>query len=711
MSQSRNSTGHPGDFHSKGETKERLSPFVSVAVRVKPSTSADDIVIWPAASHADKGYRRVCCDRGYLVEEYEFSRVFGPEDDNLRLFQRLDGTAIVDSVFSGVSETLFAYGQTGSGKTHTIFGTGAEQGMLQFFVKAVFERAAECPGSTVHVCCYEVLGDSITDLVNPSALVREGQIKREDIVWDELFLKTQKYRYKIIQVGSKSTCLSVLQGARENRSTCVSSCNSTSSRSHAVVHIFIQSPLGSSDEKVGNSSIGALTLVDLAGAEKEHENPTEQGRRSTRLLNTSLSSLNRLLRKLQTNSLDESERRQSVLNKCLWEYLRPGCGIALIFCVNPLLKHRTTSLSTLSMATASKLIQSRRKSQYVMLPFSNQACPASPRKQLHVAEVPASPAATPRARSAGAITRRARTPERHCQAKSSRQASTPRNAKATSNSSPFCLPSAGHSERQSFGFESTKRDSLQSEEAANVQLLELKNTELRRKLNKTRAKSREKLNHVTQDHQQLSTENAMLRQECETLRNLFIRQQQQQIAFWAGPFMEMILPKGGAPSPSSDLILGKLAPGGFVPSSCESFAPGDLHTTSEFIDGNDMGLQDVPPCTQNVPLKEMPAYLSAEDRLIKSVPTPLSAKRNLMNSLDATPRNQQILPSATSLANSSPPLERDVVTLDLCSASEHPMAGLKSCDSKSSNDSSEGFLPDTCGLSDTSDESTRSAFV
>ncbi len=27
----------------------------------------------------------------------------------------------------------------------------------------------------------------------------------------------------------------------------------------------------------------------------------------------------RLLRKLQTNSLDESERRQSVLNKCLWE--------------------------------------------------------------------------------------------------------------------------------------------------------------------------------------------------------------------------------------------------------------------------------------------------------------------------------------------------------------------------------------------------------
>lgn len=55
---------------------------------------------------------------------------------------------------------------------------------------------------------------------------------------------------------------------------------------------------------------------------EEHENPSEQGRKSARLLNTSLCSLNRLLRKLQEQSddmktlesrqggcLDESERR------------------------------------------------------------------------------------------------------------------------------------------------------------------------------------------------------------------------------------------------------------------------------------------------------------------------------------------------------------------------------------------------------------------
>merc|ERR1719506_669210 len=161
--------------------------------------------------------------------------------------------------------------------------------------------------------------------------------------------------------------MTLLQDARVNRTAGVSSCNKDSSRSHAIVHIFVQNPSLDSgcSGGVSSSSIGALTLVDLAGAEKEHENPTEAGRKSARLLNTSLSSLNRLLRKLQTNTLDESERRQSVLNKCLWEYLRPGCGITMVFCISPMMRHQAITVSTLAMAMDSKTINSRRKSQYL----------------------------------------------------------------------------------------------------------------------------------------------------------------------------------------------------------------------------------------------------------------------------------------------------------------------------------------------------------
>jgi len=578
------SSGPTPRASARAACKEQGDSFISVAVRVKPSSSDEAIAVWPTPTEGDEPCRRVCRHRGYFLEEYEFSRVFRPEDDNSSLFQGLHGPAIADSVFSGVSETLFAYGQTGSGKTHTIFGAPNEPGILYHFVSEVFERSALCLGCTVHVCCYEVLGDTLTDLIKPAVLVQRGLLKQEDVVSDELFLKTQKFRYKIVQVDTKSTCMTLLQDARMNRTTGASSCNPNSSRSHAVVHIFVQNPaleVGGAGG-VNSSSIGALTLVDLAGAEKEHENPSEQGRKSTRLLNTSLSSLNRLLRKLQTNSLDESERRQSVLNKCLWEYLRPGCGIGMIFCVSPLYRHRATSFTTLSMATASKLIHSRRKSQYIQVPAGSlQAAydaeaaaaaaatspsAASPRRSMTPRQGRQTPESTPR---------RSMTPSR---ASAVPRVATPRNAANTTPraraasatglgsrasltgstssaqfvpSSPFCLPRAGLED----GLVQERTQATDME--ANHQL-ELK--KLRRKLSKTRMRSRERLVGIEQERDQRNAENAKLRQECESLRSLFIKQQQQQMAFWAGPFMEMIHPKTNAQASTEDTAAKNVAP-------------------------------------------------------------------------------------------------------------------------------------------------------
>jgi len=563
---------------ARGGGKEQGDSFISVAVRVKPSSSDEAIAVWPTPTEGDEPCRRVCRHRGYFLEEYEFSRVFRPEDDNSALFQGLHGPAIADSVFSGVSETLFAYGQTGSGKTHTIFGAPNEPGILYHFVNEVYERSALCLGSTVHVCCYEVLGDTLTDLIKPAALVQRGLLKQEDVVSDELFLKTQKFRYKIVQVDTKSTCMTLLQDARMNRTSGVSSCNPTSSRSHAVVHIFVQNPaldVGGAGG-VNSSSIGALTLVDLAGAEKEHENPSEQGRKSARLLNTSLSSLNRLLRKLQTNSLDESERRQSVLNKCLWEYLRPGCGIGMIFCVSPLYRHRASSFTTLSMATASKLIHSRRKSQYIQVPAGSLQ--AAYDAEAAAAASPSAAAATPRARRAASPSpatprgrrtpestpRRSMTPSRPSagpQAATHRNGAktTPARARAASAtglrgstpsaqfapSSPFCLPRAGLED-------GLVQERTQATDMESMHQFEVK--KLRRKLSKSRMQCRERLSGVEQERDQRNAENAKLRQECESLRSLFIKQQQQQMAFWAGPFMEMIHPKTNTQAPAEEDI-------------------------------------------------------------------------------------------------------------------------------------------------------------
>lgn len=409
------------------------------------------------------------------MEEYEFSRVFGPEDDNQRLFSELQAEALTESVFSGVNETLFAYGQTGSGKTHTIFGGAKDAGLLELFVQQIFAArgpfATESSSSSVHLCCYEVLGESLTDLLDSSNLLAEGALHEDDIVYDELYIKTQKCRYQICHVRSAEQCLALLHLARRRRTSGVSSQNSDSSRSHAIVHLFVQTP-----QRNGAAAIGTLTLVDLAGTEKEQENPSEQGRKSARLLNTSLCSLNRLLRKLQMGCLDESERRQSVLNKCLWEYLRPGCGIALIFCVSPLLQHRSASLSTLAMATDSKAIHSQRKSQYI---------PVSPRAQ---------------------------------------------STSPTAGTSPRPVPPAPRPER-------TPR---RPPEELTMDPASVEASNFRRKLERNARRYERLRQEVERAHEELANDNQSLKRECESLRALFVRQQQQHIAFWSGPFLEML---------------------------------------------------------------------------------------------------------------------------------------------------------------------------
>jgi len=473
---------------------------VSVAVRVKPVEATDGpCVVWacPLTENENDGQggisRHILCRRNYLQEEYQFSRVFGPRVTNQVVFDDLRGKAAIDNVFGGINETYFAYGQTGSGKTHTIFGSGNESGLLHFFVHATFECVKNAPGSSVHVSCYEVLGDSSTDLVDVSAEVETGDVRHEDVTFNELFVKTQKCRYQVVRVEKASTCTRLLQTASVNRRVGVSAQNSRSSRSHAVIHIFVQNETGRAEVK----SFGALTLVDLAGAEKEYENPSEQGRKTARLLNTSLSALNRLFRKLQTNSLNESERRQSVLNKCLWDYLQPGCGISLIFCISPLKKHQPTTLSTIAMATDSKTITAKRKSRFVEI----DAAPTRAQSQ---------PPSHTRSSFPGASVSPS-SPE-------PRQVSSSLSAQFLRTGSPDGAPPNLRKPFTADDLDMLCKHDLCPSIA--LRSLAIQNTMLWRKL--------KCLSQAQTDRSQLGEENAMLRRECESLREFIIRQLQQQ---------------------------------------------------------------------------------------------------------------------------------------------------------------------------------------
>merc|ERR550532_978585 len=95
--------------------RRRPQNFVSVAVRIRPifGHAGEQRAVYAKPPVNGVAQPRLCCNRGYILEEYEFSHVFGPQDENCHLFNDLQGALISSSVFSGVNETLFAYGQTG----------------------------------------------------------------------------------------------------------------------------------------------------------------------------------------------------------------------------------------------------------------------------------------------------------------------------------------------------------------------------------------------------------------------------------------------------------------------------------------------------------------------------------------------------------------------------------------------------------------------
>ncbi|EPR64738.1 kinesin motor domain-containing protein [Toxoplasma gondii GAB2-2007-GAL-DOM2] len=295
---------------------------------------------------------RVICHRGTCLQEFRFSRVFADPESNDDIYHEIGGPQIVEAIGLGVKETVLAYGQTG----------------IEIFGEALYDLLPECE----------------TDRRTGAPLI---------VRHEECFIKTSKFTYKVCTVDDEQTALDLLEDARQQRRVGDSHLNSRSSRSHAVVQFFVHTRVSEGrasellkrpvipERPVGECAFyGVLTLVDLAGCEREA--PSYLPRRlytgngykdeskagcCSRSLNASISTLNRLIRKMQTSTLDESDRRQSALNRVLFDYLQPECGVCMIFCLNPEASELQVSLSTLSIASESRLIPCWRRQYFLPL--------------------------------------------------------------------------------------------------------------------------------------------------------------------------------------------------------------------------------------------------------------------------------------------------------------------------------------------------------
>ena len=236
---------------------------------------------------------------------------FGPEHTNEDVYKAAV-VPLVDLGLRGGVSTLFAYGQTGSGKTFTI------SGILEPLARDLFERnrcdKIKAPSNTedlnqkvveqnaqdqrrnfflpelkdtkIYISVFELLGNKGTDLLD-----KDDSPKSVDIL-ENKFGKVEAKGTKEYEVNSAEELISLVNHGFQHRRTERTFKNDTSSRSHAVCKIRIESLV------IREAEDGMIFIVDLAGSENASDAQFHDKElvSQTKLINKSLMALKECVR-------------------------------------------------------------------------------------------------------------------------------------------------------------------------------------------------------------------------------------------------------------------------------------------------------------------------------------------------------------------------------------------------------------------------------
>ncbi|CAD7923220.1 unnamed protein product [Amoebophrya sp. A25] len=407
VANSRNSHSKEHNNVSTSHNKEESN--IVVAVRCRPCSSAEAampnndivkvldnsfVVIQDPGQELQGDYLRLGKSR---EKRYCFDLAFGGEASTEEVYNKT-ARNLITSILKGYNGTVFAYGATGAGKTFTMIGTKEEPGIMFLILRDLFHlrassttsnstaanasatannnttttsisstsstttgsgtnSAASAGGaaqnsaspSRVAVKCsfIEVYNENIRDLLIPSS--SEQLELREDPVRGCHIAGVHEFPAQSVE-----EIMHLLHLGNRNRTTEGTAVNETSSRSHAVLQLTCEEDLGS-----GETAIGKLSLIDLAGSERASKALSD----GQRLIEAS--NINRSLLALGNciNALVEKQRRafvpyrDSKLTRLLKNSLGGNCRTCMIACVSPTAGHYEETSNTLKYANRTKNIK------------------------------------------------------------------------------------------------------------------------------------------------------------------------------------------------------------------------------------------------------------------------------------------------------------------------------------------------------------------
>ncbi|XP_070375002.1 kinesin-like protein KIF12 isoform X19 [Equus asinus] len=304
----------------------------------------------------------------------------GGPDVAFRFGAVLDGACTQEDVFRacgvrrlgelalrGFSCTVFTFGQTGSGKTYTLTGPPPQgegvpvppslAGIMQRTFAWLLDRVQHLGAPvTLQASYLEIYNEQVRDLLSL------GAPRPLPVRWD----KTRGFyveQLRLVEFGSLGALMELLEMGLSRRRSSAHTLNQASSRSHALLTVYIGRQTQVPPVDPGEAPVGGkLCFVDLAGSEKV----AATGSRGELMLEAN--SINRSLLALGhcISLLLDPQRKQShipfrdsKLTKLLADSLG-GRGVTLmVACVSPSAQCLPETLSTLRYASRAQRVTTR----------------------------------------------------------------------------------------------------------------------------------------------------------------------------------------------------------------------------------------------------------------------------------------------------------------------------------------------------------------
>ncbi|ANM60021.1 ATP binding microtubule motor family protein [Arabidopsis thaliana] len=321
----------PQNPSKKNNAKENRNPEITKKVRKKDEEAcitlndSYSVTLTPPQSLQELKRSK--------TEVYEgFSHVFPADCSQNDVYDKMV-QPLLEDFMKGKSGMLAALGPSGSGKTHTVFGSLKDPGIVPITLRQIFKKNDEsCSGSLrsfnlsiFEICSERGKGEKAYDLLGGES--------------SELSVQQSTIRgLKEVPIQNLEEAESLIGQAMLKRATATTNSNSQSSRSQCIINIRA-SCNGFSNETKLQSSDAMLTIVDLAGAERE-KRTGNQGERlvESNFINNTSMVFGQCLRSLleyQKNRKKglQKHHQNSLLTRYLRDYLEGKKRMALILTV------------------------------------------------------------------------------------------------------------------------------------------------------------------------------------------------------------------------------------------------------------------------------------------------------------------------------------------------------------------------------------------